>query len=738
MRLVLLLLASALSAQTIQEKREGAVTSEWSYEGIAEVNAELAGAYEELRALYAQAAALEERDPFLPLLLEEVQRLKEEINWIQQAWREQTADHSESYALWHQPHTTVEQLVLEYGSSDHLYLIPPDVAEVQVSIASDLPVPREAWDELLLSLLANCGVGVEARGPYLRKLYSTSEQPFTVSQIISRREALTLLPPETRVCYVLFPGCADIQPLTDALQRVSYTSDAWVRPIGRQLFLFGTADELRQMLKLYDFVQEGVGQREHQLVTLTKISGAEMQEILETYFRDQLEEQTLRLQRLESLPSSLFITGHPDEMQLALRVIEDVEGEICNPKALTTYTYATRHTDAEELADVLYRAYCLMVQSPCEIASTAVPEAPIDPDRPIDPTPVTTEPRGRPLQVAEEQGNFVVDPKTGTIVMVIEEAFLPEIQSLLRRLDVPKKMVRLEVLLFEKRIDSTNKFGLDLLRIGAPANNVNDTGVSFNQSSGLTQFLLSGVKTASSPKFDILYDFLLTQEDIRINSNPSITTVNHTPARIELVEEISIDNGTFIDPDFKDNILKRSFTRTQYGITIEITPDINDFWVNERGEVEHFITLQTDVLFDTPMESNNDRPPVIRRHISNEVRIGNGETVILGGLRSKRTEDDSHHLPFIGELPGIGKFFSSTTMRDRDTEMFIFITPHIIEDPIEELERMKRDEMCRRPGDLPEFLECLLEAEECEKKRLFGGSLKALFGRPERECCWHG
>jgi len=49
-----------------------------------------------------------------------------------------------------------------------------------------------------------------------------------------------------------------------------------------------------------------------------------------------------------------------------------------------------------------------------------------------------------------------------------------------------------------------------------------------------------------------------------------------------------------------------------------------------------------------------------------------------------------------GRMP---KFFSSTDMTDRETEMFIFITPHIIADPNDELERMQREEMCRRYKD---------------------------------------
>lgn len=83
----------------------------------------------------------------------------------------------------------------------------------------------------------------------------------------------------------------------------------------------------------------------------------------------------------------------------------------------------------------------------------------------------------------------------------------------------------------------------------------------------------------------------------------------------------------------------------------------------------------------------------------------------------------------MGDIPGIGKLFSHTEISDSSTEMFVFITPKIISDPLEDAERIRREELKKRPGDLPEFLQELVMAQEKEKRRLFEGTLTALFGR---------
>jgi general secretion pathway protein D len=144
---------------------------------------------------------------------------------------------------------------------------------------------------------------------------------------------------------------------------------------------------------------------------------------------------------------------------------------------------------------------------------------------------------------------------------------------------------------------------------------------------------------------------------------------------------------------------------------------------------KHFVTLETNITFDTIKKNvQNDRPAVSRRHVENHVRVIDGETVILGGLREKTAEDTSSKLPFLGELPGIGKFFGDSKMTDEKTEMFFFITPHIIFDSRGELDKLRHKQLMKRPGDLPEFLERVDEAKKRHKKRLFDNSLKLLFG----------
>ena len=109
--------------------------------------------------------------------------------------------------------------------------------------------------------------------------------------------------------------------------------------------------------------------------------------------------------------------------------------------------------------------------------------------------------------------------------------------------------------------------------------------------------------------------------------------------------------------------------------------------------------------------------------LKNEVRINDGESIIIGGLRKKSSQKDNERIPFLGELPGIGKLFGTAKWNDDSTEMFIIITPHIIQDLSAQIKKKKIDALKQRPGDHPLYLEKIQEALKEEKKNLFQDSV---------------
>lgn len=799
--ILLFLLAGILNAQTIAEKKQGlhrrgggADLDPQTQQLLEKVNNDLSIRKTELHQFYSQVAELNAQQAppeAYKDLLDKINQVRASIQKIDENWQENAAlsNRGEGYALWHQPETTLEQLVIDYGSQDFVYLMTPEIGNMKLSVASSLAIPRASWNEMLELILKQNGIGIRQLNPYLRELYFFERGYFPLLTITNQKQDLELYPREARLAFMLSPDPSKIHHSFQFLQRFVNPKTTSLQLIGRNILVVGQVGDIQDLLKLYDFVAVSQGNLEYKLIPLSKVKAEDMARILGAVFDQLIEEgegkqssrnlskktedsadlvmegsetNGLKIIVLEGISQALFLVGTKDEICQAGRMICDLENQFTGAREKVIHWYTVKHSNAEELAAVLEKIYSMMVeenvgpegpprdnmaQAPSLVDQANAPGLPRDRyndnfyeqgDVAVDPAPVTLVPTREPKEPNEGRENFIVDIKTGAIVMVVEADILPKIQEVIKKLDVPKKMVQIEVLLFEKRVNDKNDYGLNLLRIGDKACNKDVSSFTFQDilplHLGITEFIFSRKKDSGIPAFDLIYRFLLSQDDVQINASPSVLTINQTPAKIAIVEEFSLNTGVVEIETAKGVSLKDSYTRGQYGITMEITPTIH---MRDNGECDweddgvNYITLETDVNFDTvhPDFSTPGRPVVTRRNIHNEVLIPDGQTVILGGLRRKNTQDTKESIPFLGEIPGIGKLFSNTTMHDCTTEMFIFITPKIVVDPCEDLERIKYEQMLKRPGDIPDFLVRLDDARIAERNRLFAQSLTILLGR---------
>lgn len=762
----------SLSSQTIEEKKEQAGKSENGSHVLEmdrilqQVNHKISDLRQEMHRqtdkanhLLEEGAKTEEYHQ----LLVSIQAIKQELKEVQEKWRRTAVSESkkdeDGYSLWDQEDITLSALVMEYGSGDFLYIIPPDLAPLKIALHSNIPIPRESWSDLLEIILSQNGIGVKELNPYTRQLYLLKLSTTAVSAITSSLEDVRHLSDSQRILFVFSPPIEQAKSSLLFFEKFADQKTTLVHTVANKVVLVANKGEVEKLMQLYHTVWKDPEGKISKVVSVTKMSVKEMEKILYSFFKEAVEipnrpiigrNDSDGLSIISpSQGNALVLMGRRETVERAEKVVRDTENQLQDPAEMTVFMYNCKHSDPNDLAKVLDKVYYSLFHAVAENRenvdvnySARGNAVALPPDGYAQAPGLTVPPqRFKPeidtkLEVEQNSDHFIPDPKTGNLLMVVRRDVLFRIKDLLRYLDVPKKMVQIEVLLFEKKINNQSNYGLNLLKLGGH-NGVRYDGPHVPPSNGLKspvgrgvlEFLFSGKKSKYFPAYDFAYSFLMTQDDIQLNAAPSVITVNQTPATISILEELSLNNGAAPIDSNRGPIFEKSFTRAQYGITIILTPiihlpDNEDEDEDERG----FVTLQTNISFDTTRPSHDDRPHVDRRHIENEVRVYDGQTVILGGLRRKSLRDSEQKVPFLGELPGIGKLFGSTELQDHNTEMFFFITPKIITDPKEQLLQIRCSELCKRPGDIPEFLQRVVEARECEKRRLFSNSIKVFFG----------
>jgi pilus assembly protein CpaC len=113
----------------------------------------------------------------------------------------------------------------------------------------------------------------------------------------------------------------------------------------------------------------------------------------------------------------------------------------------------------------------------------------------------------------------------------------------------------------------------------------------------------------------------------------------------------------------------------EYGIRINFIPTITP-----RGTIHLQVAPEVSALDYTneAIISGFEVPGITTRRVNTEVELADGESFMIGGLLDKTTNDTFQKIPFIGDIPIIGKLFQSELKTKNDSELIVILTPEIV------------------------------------------------------------
>lgn len=301
-----------------------------------------------------------------------------------------------------------------------------------------------------------------------------------------------------------------------------------------------------------------------------------------------------------------------------------------------------------------------------------------------------------PGQVGE--AIVTADPATRSIVVITDEDTKGLIDEVVKRLDKPQPQVLIKVVFLEVTYRNTLDLGIE----GAVRRNIGSTSTGiFGQNFGLGNLGLAPSNTVNNqygqplnafnptPPGAGLYqilgdDFQVTLRAIaqagktEILSRPSILTRNNQQATISLGQEVPLVSNTRFDAV---NGQINTVTYQNVGIILRVTP-----FISPDGLVEMIVSPETSQLADrsqwVPISAGALAPVINSRMADTVVVVPDGQTVIIGGLMTNAKDDLDGKIPYLSSIPLLGNLFKSTNKRNEKTELMIFLTPHIVAEPV--------------------------------------------------------
>jgi pilus assembly protein CpaC len=225
----------------------------------------------------------------------------------------------------------------------------------------------------------------------------------------------------------------------------------------------------------------------------------------------------------------------------------------------------------------------------------------------------------------------------------------------------------------------TTTLGLNILSTGA-TNTIGSVGTQ--QFPGPTISSLSPVVTTLADALNLFFfrsdlnlgasiEALEVKGLLQVLSEPNLVTENGKPASF-------LAGGEFPFPSVSASgggVPVVSIQFREYGVRLTFTPTIT-----ARGTIHLEVAPEVSALdfADGLTISGFSVPALTTRKISTQVELSEGQSFAIGGLLDNRTTDTFEKIPFIGDIPILGKLFQSKSVSKTNTELVVIVTPELV------------------------------------------------------------
>ncbi len=295
-----------------------------------------------------------------------------------------------------------------------------------------------------------------------------------------------------------------------------------------------------------------------------------------------------------------------------------------------------------------------------------------------------------PTQQTCGRGSVAVEDKTNTLIITESVSRLPEIVGYVRDLDrrTPQVAIRAKIISVDRTatdelglsydIGSATSYNNALIPRGTPGEfTVNLGGNAFVGVANASR-LFGGTSALSlifntairGYNFAAFVDALSAEQLSDVQAEPSTTTIDNRTATLFAGTEIAFLLTPPTIPGQIQAVAPQIF-RQKVGIRLEVTPHVT---ANRQISMEISATQQS--LLGTTEAG----PNINERTAQNEVLVLDGETAVIAGLTQTQVTKTKSGIPYLMNLPWVGRLFRQERVEERKQDLLILVTPHIVDE----------------------------------------------------------
>ncbi|MGP9600417.1 type IV pilus secretin PilQ [Psychrobacter sp. AOP42-A1-21] len=269
------------------------------------------------------------------------------------------------------------------------------------------------------------------------------------------------------------------------------------------------------------------------------------------------------------------------------------------------------------------------------------------------------------------RGTVTVDERTNTLIIKDVAESIENIHKLIGKIDIPVRQVMIEARIVSATDSFSKELGVSwgILFDGKPDDNrLTSSGLNVDLGISNPAGVAFGILNVSDVMLDLELSALQADNRGEVISTPKILTADKQTAKVSSGTQIPYQEAS------ASGATTTSFKEA--ALSLEATPNITP---------DGKIGLQLLITNGTPTIINN-QVAIAEDSISTNVIIEDGQTVVLGGVFKNRTSNGVDKVPFLGDLPYIGRAFRKDVRSNEKQELLIFITTKLINDGVSRLD----------------------------------------------------
>ena len=329
----------------------------------------------------------------------------------------------------------------------------------------------------------------------------------------------------------------------------------------------------------------------------------------------------------------------------------------------------------------------------------------------------TADKGGKPTApVVSDKVRITADKATNSLIIMADLEDYLVLEGIIRKIDIPRAMVYIEALIMEVNVNKDFRLGTEWLfggqtgydgMDGAYAAGFGggalggDSGYAYtgavNMAAGNTISSLAPgfslglfgesitIGDLTLPTISAIVQAYKKDKDVQILSTPQILTTDNQEAKISVGKNVPFQTQATVSSAASGEVYN-SYEYRDVGKTLKITPHISK---------DRMVRLELSLEVSDLESTTENRPTTLKRTVETTAIVRDHHTIVLGGLIDDNISSTNYKVPCLGDVPGLGWMFRSMARSNTKTNLFIFLTPRVIQNSKEatEVSVKKRNEI---------------------------------------------